>query len=134
MGTIQQINHVLKNSSNNEYYAQYSCKTVSWDDVQRGTVGGSLSCWGSNITDTRLWEKNGKQLFTVRPDNWNEKLGKVSTGDVAVLIGNEARGGTDLRPTTLRQYLRNIGTHAQYAGMKRSEALHDDILDQQVSI
>lgn len=32
-------------------YKDYFCKTVSWDDVQRGTVGGTLSCWGGNIYD-----------------------------------------------------------------------------------
>lgn len=34
------------------------CQVVSWDDVSRGTVGGSLSCWGANITDTYLKSKN----------------------------------------------------------------------------
>lgn len=115
-------------------HAQYSCKSVSWDDVQRGTVGGSLSCWGSNITDTRLYEKNGRQLFTVRPDNWNEKLGKVSTGDVALLIGNEQPGGTDLKPLTLRQYLKSIGEHGSYAGLKAGQSLHEEALDREVSI
>ncbi len=43
-------------------YAAYSCNTVSWDDAARGTVGGSLSSIGPNITDTRLWAKDGRQL------------------------------------------------------------------------
>ena len=47
------------------HYAQYSCKTVSWDDASRGTVGGTLSSWGSNITDTYLKAKDGQRLFTV---------------------------------------------------------------------
>ena len=51
-------------------YAQYSCKSVSWDDVSRGTVGGALSCWGGNITDTRLYAKDGASLYTCRSDNW----------------------------------------------------------------
>ena len=50
--TQQAINHVCR--SRGGHYAQYSCKTVSWDDASRGTVGGGLSAWGSNITDTYL--------------------------------------------------------------------------------
>ena len=33
-----------------QYYLQ-----SGWDKVQWGTVGGRLSCWGVNITDTRLY-------------------------------------------------------------------------------
>ncbi len=51
-------------------YALYSCKSVSWEDASRGTVGGGLSCWGSNITDVRLYAKDARTLFTVRTDNW----------------------------------------------------------------
>merc|ERR1711998_486785 len=129
--TIQAINDACR--ARGGPHAQYSCKTVSWDDVQRGTVGGSLSCWGSNITDTRLYAKEGTQLFTVRPDNWNEKLGRISTGDVALLVGNEEPGSSELKPVTLRSYLKNIGQHGSYAGLKRGEDLNDDVLDQNVS-
>ena len=62
--TLAAINSACKGRGS--HYANYSCKTVSWDDVQRGTVGGGASCWGSNITDTRLWAKDGRSLFTVR--------------------------------------------------------------------
>jgi len=130
--TMRTINDACR--SRGGAHAQYSCKTVSWDDAQRGTVGGGLSCWGSNITDTRLYERSGRALFTVRPDNWNEKLGKVSTADVALLVGNEGRGGGDLRPMTVRQYLKGIGQHGSYAGMKPGTSLHDEALDRAVSI
>ena len=90
-------------------YSTYSCKTVSWDDVQRGTVGGELSCLGGNITDTRLWEKSGKALFTVRSDNWNEKLGRVSADELALISGNQF--GAPLAPLTLRDFLANVGKH-----------------------
>lgn len=81
----------------------YSCKNVSWDDVSRGNVNGSLSCWGGNITDTYLKAKDGTPLFTVRSDNWNEKLGVVSAEDVALLTGNCDKG--ELRNVTLRDFL-----------------------------
>jgi hypothetical protein len=114
----------------------YSCKTVSWDDVQRGTVDGSLSCWGSNITDTRLWEKTGKQLFTVRPDNWNEKLGKVASSEVAVLAPQDATEGAPLKPVTLHSFLKTIGKkeHGGYAGLSEAENLSSTDLDEEVSI
>ena len=89
--TMRAINGACR--SKGGVYAQYSCKEVSWDDARRGTVGGQLSCWGSNITDTYLKAKDGTRLFTVRPDNWNEKLGKVSAEDVAVIVGNATPGG-----------------------------------------
>ena len=60
---IASINSALK--SRGGRYSTYSCKKVSWDDVSRGTVGGGLSCWGSNITDTDLKAKDGRSLFTV---------------------------------------------------------------------
>ena len=85
-------------------YASYSCKTVSWDDVKRGNVGGQLSCWGANITDTYLKSKSGEQLFTVRSDNWNEKLGVIDTDAVALVHGNETRGNVALKPITLKHF------------------------------
>merc|ERR1719326_1639079 len=89
---MSSINSTLRSAG--PTYADYSCKTVSWDDVTRGTVGGSLSCYGSNITDTRLYEKTGKQLFTVRSDNWNEKLGRVSADELAIVTGNQEGVGS----------------------------------------
>ncbi|CAE7300637.1 unnamed protein product [Symbiodinium pilosum] len=50
-------------------------RVVSWDDVSRGTADGSLSSWGANVTDTCLKSKSGKRLFTVRSENWNERVG-----------------------------------------------------------
>jgi len=85
--TIKAINEACRNKGG--IYKGYSCKTVSWDDVKRGNVGGNLSCWGANITDTYLTAKDGRRLFTVRSDNWNEKLGVVSTSDVAIVQGNQ---------------------------------------------
>ena len=53
----------------------FRCVPVSWEDAQRGTVGGALSCWGGNISDVRLWAKGGQLLYTLRSNNWNERLG-----------------------------------------------------------
>merc|ERR1719502_657198 len=101
--TMRSINESLR--ARGGKYGAYSCTAVSWDDVSRGTVGGGLSCWGANITDTYLKSKDGTPLFTVRSDNWNEKLGRVGTGDVALVAGNHVPGGGELAPVTLRGFL-----------------------------
>jgi hypothetical protein len=116
-------------------YSQYSCKVVSWDDVSRGMgTGGSLSAYGPNITDTYLKSKNGVELFTVRPDNWNEKLGTVSASQVALITGNHKFGSSGLAPTTLRDVLKQAGTFGSYAGLDASKDLSNDVLDQRCSI
>lgn len=125
------INTTLKTAGG--AYTDYSCKTVSWDDVTRGTVGGSLSSWGANITDTRLYEKSGKQLYTVRSENFNEKLGKVNADELALITGNQQPGG-DLTPITLRDVLKNMGKHGAYAGLDKNVSLDDKAADAEVSI
>jgi len=132
--TLSHINSIL-NESTEGPYKNYSCKTVSWDDVQRGTVNGELSCWGSNITDTRLYAKDGQQLFTVRGNNWNERLGKVSSDDLA-LIATDEDGGMrpdGLRPFTLRSVLSNISKFGKYANID-VDSIADEKLDNRVSV
>ena len=127
------INAALKATGG--VHAGYSCHFVSWDDVKRGTNDdGSLSCWGANITDTRLCAKDGRQLFTVRSDNWNEKLGTVDASDVALITGNTHGGKTVLAPVTLRDFLRRIGDHGEYVGLSPKQSLCDEELDAKVSI
>ena len=113
-------------------YAQYSCKVVSWDDVSRGTVGGGLSCWGANITDTYLKSKGGEQLFTVRADNWNEKLGKVSASEVALVSSLD--GTSAPAPVTLRDFLKSLGRRGEYAGLSDQTDLSNEALDTECSI
>lgn len=83
---------------------RYSCKTVSWDDVSRSEYtssgGGSwLSAGGPNISDSYLVSKDeGKRLFTVRPENWNEKLATVSADGLAMCVQNaDMMGGALLK-------------------------------------
>lgn len=118
--------------------AQYNCTTVSWDDVSRGNVDGSLSCWGGNITDSYLKAKDGTPLFTVRSQNWNEKLGVVRASDVALLVGNgegSGLGAAQLRNVTLKDFLQNpVAVGARYTGMDEAVCLADEKLDAKVSI
>uniref|UniRef100_A0A7R9ZGH3 Uncharacterized protein n=1 Tax=Pseudictyota dubia TaxID=2749911 RepID=A0A7R9ZGH3_9STRA len=133
--TLSQVNSVLVRSTDGPY-SGYSCKTVSWDDVQRGTVGGELSCWGSNITDTRLYAKDGRRLFTVRGDNWNERLGRVRSEDLALVATDEDGGGggsSGLRPVTLRTVLTNISKYGGYANLN-IDSIADETLDEHVSV
>lgn len=112
----------------------FQCQAVSWEDAQRGTVGGALSCWGGNISDVRLWERGGRMLYTLRSQNWNERLGYVSSKGVALMIGNEsAVPGHALEAITLESYLRNIGQHAAYAKVE-TPALYDATVDGLLSI
>ena len=102
-------------------------------------MGGSVSCWGANITDTRLYEKTGKLLYTCRSDNWNEKLGRVSADEIAVVVGNEQATVTNntpvsLKPITLADFLKRTGTYASYTGVKADTNLYDATLDSEVSI
>ncbi|CAE7317443.1 yhcT [Symbiodinium natans] len=113
------------------HYAGYSCKVVSWDDVSRGTVGGSLSCWGANITDTYLKSRSGTALFTVRSENWDEKLGVVGAQEVAVVAG---KGAGPPQPVTLRTILQELGAYGKYAGLPSDTDLSDAALDAKCSI
>jgi huntingtin len=73
-------------------------------------------------------------LFTVRPDNWNEKLGRVTSSEVAVVQGNHAAGDGPLTPITLHDFIKSIGVHGAYAGLIGNSDLSNDLLDQQCSI
>lgn len=122
-------------------HATYSCEPVSWDDVSRGTVGDALSCWGANITDTYLKARDSTPLFTVRPENWNERLGVVFAQDVALIVGNCDDDGVftlhppQLRNVTLRDFLQSpANCGASYAGLPDETNLSAGDIDDQVSI
>lgn len=159
--TMNAINRACK--AKGGVYKEYSCKSVSWDDVKRGNVGGKLSSWGANITDTYLTARDGRRLFTVRSDNWNEKLGVIASSDLALVQGNQipqeeqkpkqtgsnnfftdlftqrnntkdaSRPQAKLKPITLKTFLENAKEYGSYAGLK-TENLSDEILDKTCSI
>jgi hypothetical protein len=122
---VDQINSVCKN---NKEYKEYSCKKISWNDNTRFTNNGNLSSVGPNITDTRLVTESGKSLYTIRPDNWNEKLGTVSSDSVALIVKNLNTG--ILSPITLKEYLQNI---TKYNDTITTDSLSSQ-LDTKVSI
>lgn len=100
-----QITNVLDESG--LPYSNYKCKQVSWDDVSRYGAGTSnLSCVGSNITDTRLYAKDSRLLYTVRPNNWNERIGIVSSDKIRFVYNNKL--------VTLKEYLEHFPEYAKY--------------------
>eukprot|EP00406_Dinophysis_acuminata_P072491 CAMPEP_0179244188 /NCGR_PEP_ID=MMETSP0797-20121207/17929_1 /TAXON_ID=47934 /ORGANISM="Dinophysis acuminata, Strain DAEP01" /LENGTH=1094 /DNA_ID=CAMNT_0020951697 /DNA_START=10 /DNA_END=3294 /DNA_ORIENTATION=- len=113
-------------------YKEYSCKMVSWDDCARSSCAGVVSSGGPNITDTRLRERGGKDLYTVRTCNWNEKIGQVCADDVFVLV--PAAPNEELEPVSLREYLAHIGEHGSYAGVSAGTSLLDPDRDGEVGI
>jgi huntingtin len=112
--------------------SRYSCAVISWDDVSRDVLtNGTMSCWGENISDTRLVARDGRPLFTVRTPNLNEHLGVVGARDLAVVAHNAAG---DLEPMLLSSLLQNIGKHGAYAGLDPSLNLFDEALDSKISL
>mmetsp|Transcript_13914 Transcript_13914/g.16196 ORF Transcript_13914/g.16196 Transcript_13914/m.16196 type:complete len:209 (-) Transcript_13914:19-645(-) len=85
----------------------------------------------ANITDTYLKSKDGTSLFTVRSDNWNEKLGVVSADEIAVVAG---AGQGPVQPVTLRSVLQALGNLGEYAGLDPDISLFDASLDAKCSI
>ncbi|CAB9503140.1 Polyubiquitin (Fragment) [Seminavis robusta] len=131
--TMDHVNATLQSLGGT--YADYACRMVSWDDASRNTTAtGALSSWGTNITDTYLKAKDGRKLFTVRPDNWNEKLGLVTTDEVAVVVRDATAGAGKLRPVTLRDVLHNMGGYGKACKMDADTNLHYPELDKEVSI
>lgn len=128
--SIEQVKVALDAASGQNY----KCRAVSWEDVQRGYTNEGLSCWGPNISDVRLWEKSGKLLYTLRSDNWNEKLGFISVDDLSVIVGNdhtEEDGSISIEPITFGNFLRNI---TAYSGLEDVDSLYNEELDKKVSI
>jgi hypothetical protein len=119
-----QINAVI--SSKGGLYSKYKCNQVSWDDISRNNAGSSsVSCIGSNITDTRLYSKDNTLLYTLRPDNWKEKIGNVSSDDISLIHNNT--------PITLTEYLKEFKDTASYA-IKNGENMYSPTADKNVSV
>lgn len=126
--TITAINGVLRKAPG--YYSEYSCCTVSWEDVRRDTSSKFMSTWGDNLTDTRLVTRDGRRLFTVRCDNWDERLGKVKAEEVLMVVEEE---GELHQHTNLAEILKKLSRFGSYAGLNVAD-LSDEALDQEVSI
>lgn len=110
-------------------YSGYSPKKVSWDDVCRSKIDEAVSFYGPNITDTQLFS-NATNLFTLRPDNHIEKIGKVSSDEFSLLCNIDG----EQRLVTLTYFLKNIGMVGSYVGMDTDTNLYNPDTDGEVGV
>jgi len=113
-----------------------SVNSVSWEDCSRGwNSNGSLSCMGSNIADVRILDMNKKSIYTVRSENWDEKLAVVAAKDLALIVGNESASvAKNFKAMTLDNYLKNAGLYGKYAGVPSNTSLYSNETDDKVSV
>lgn len=115
---------------------QMSVTPVSWEDCTRGwDKSGKLSCLGSNIADVRILDKKRQPVYTLRSENWNERLAIVSATDLALVVGNEEfTSEKKLKSITLKKYLESAGVYGDYAGVPFGTDLFKESLDQKISV
>ena len=111
-----------------EIGSNLECLKVSWDDSKRFVDDdGEISCWGPNITDTTLMDKDGYPLFTMRPQNWADPVCTKKSSEICLI---DSATGT---PILLSRWLREAGRHGGYMGLPQNLDLSSD-LDDQVSL
>lgn len=66
----------------------------------------------------------------MRADNWNEKLGRVSASEVALVSSLDGIAA----PAPIRDFLKSLGQRGKYAGLSGSTDLSDETLDSECSI
>lgn len=117
----------------------YHVKAVSWEDCTRTVQNGQVSCWGPNISDVRIVNKDKSIVYTVRSNNWNERIGIVDASKIALVIGNEkmpanAEAKIELKSETLASYLHKFGERANYLGVPAGSRKYSPELDNKVSV
>jgi hypothetical protein len=110
---------------------EYHATKVSWNDNSRY----KNSSFGANITDAKLVPHDSSlgNFTVIRPKNFDDKIGKVSSDDICVIV-NDSKS---LRPVTLKQYLKNFNSISSEFGKVSLMPLPDDFsssLDDEVSI
>jgi hypothetical protein len=91
---------------------EYLPGTVAWNDGMRGLDEfGTLSCWGSNITDARIEAEDGEFMPYLKPENMNEKLG-VTTADKISFVTKDGSN------KTAQEVLENMKEYIMYVGYK----------------
>lgn len=108
MTSVQQMNDALRALGGRA--TRYRAGDVAWNDNARGTKGGSLSCWGKNITDARIVAEDGTHLPFVRPDNMDEELGIVPADKLWMVDADGTR-------VDVHTVLRNLSQRVAYRDM-----------------
>ena len=106
----------------------FSCVTVSWEDSHRFLD----SCWGNNISDVTIRQRNGQLLYTLRSQNFNERLEYVSAKDIDVVVGNYI--GSSKHAITLEEYLRDFWAQGNRLGVPHGVNLYNENTDTKFSI
>jgi hypothetical protein len=105
------MDHASMHAKVKELHPDYMAGSVAWNDGKRTMYGnGQLSCYGPNITDARLTDREGTVFAYVRSDNLDEKLG-VTTADKLHLVDGD---GT---PMTLQAFLEACPEYTKYRGI-----------------
>jgi len=108
---------------------------ISWEDASRGWNSNGLSCMGSNIADVRILDMNKQPIYTLRSENWDEKLAVVSARDLAIIVGNESASvEKNFKAMTLDNYLKNAGLYGNYAKVPQNTNLYSNDTDDKVSV
>ena len=78
---------------------------------------------GDNISDVWLAAReSNKKLFTIRTNNWNEKLARMPAADIFVQAPSKPGTlGAELETKTLQHVLENLDRYGGYAGVERAE-------------
>lgn len=93
---------------------EYISGQVAWNDGKRSKIYNKMSCWGSNITDTRVESQDGDFCPFLKSDNLLEKLGVTK----ASKINFTKKDGTVV---TALEILKNTNEYIGYCGFKKIE-------------
>ena len=97
----------------------YHALVVQWTDGMRAFIDDETpTCFGSNITDSRIKTSDGANLIAIRTENMNEALGTTSPDSIMLRSG-----------LSLTEVLKNASSHAKYAGLGDSVNLYDPDVD-----
>ena len=111
--------------ANGEVGTDYMPLLTQWNDGERGTVGGSLSCWGANITDAHIADKDGKIHPAIRSPNMDEKLGLISSDKVHCI---SPTGQSWTVKDILKQYSTSVRHHGYKAVDMKLQSLPDHVV------
>lgn len=128
-----QLNSVLSNIAKSR---GYNAVPVSWEDLCRSqSSDGTLSNYGPAICDVSICDKQKRPIWTVRSENYNEKLVFESADNIYLVVGNEEPSPhKKFRSVTLQEYLQNFGQYTKYANVPADTNLFVPELDNVVSI
>lgn len=113
-----------------KYNSNYRALKTSWNDNSRI----QNSSYGSNITDARLRGRDDQNYLVIRPQNFNEKIGKVNASEVKLMAKKKFN---TLSEITLKEYLENFGEYASASSnieYSKHHSIYSETRDSEVGI